>query len=98
MLDAASAVFTRTTAGSFTVEWRNATFFGASASRVDFQLELFADGQLVIRYRHLDPTRPREVGSSAMVGIENAAGTVALQYAFGTPALSDAASVRFRPR
>jgi subtilisin family serine protease len=100
LLDASSGVFTRSTGTapnrSFLVEWRNAAFFSA-AGRIDVEVELFENGQIVMRYRNLDPASAVEQGSSATVGIENAAGTVALQYSVNAMTLSDSQSIRFLP-
>ena len=100
-VDASAGVFTRT-AGvapnrSFLVEWRNVRFFSATTLRIDVELELFENGHIVLRYRNLDPAQPIELGSSATVGIENAAGTIALQYSANSPTLSNTRAIRFRP-
>ena len=80
---------------SFLIEWRNVNFF-ATTLMVDVQTQLNEDGSIVTRYRNLGAD-PREQGNSATVGIENANGTVALQYSFNTAVLSDAQSIRFVP-
>ena len=101
ILDASSGVFTATggTAPNrtFLVEWRNAAFFGATTLRVDFEIELSENGTVVLRYRNLDPAQGAELGNSATVGIEDAAGTVALQYSSNAAALSNSQQIRFRP-
>ena len=83
---------------SFMIEWRGVTFFTSTdrSLSVDFQVQLNEDGSIVLRYRNLGPA-PRERGDSATVGIENATGTVALQYSSNTPVLSDDRSIRFVP-
>lgn len=83
---------------SFLIEWRGVTFF-TSANRtlfVDVQVRLDEDGTIVLSYRNLGPA-PLERGASATVGIENATGTVALQYSANSPVLSDDRSIRFVP-
>jgi hypothetical protein len=50
-----------------------------------------------MRYRNLDPAQPRELGSSATIGIENATGTVALQFSVNVASLSNVGGIRFRP-
>jgi hypothetical protein len=101
VLDASSGVFTSTMGTapnrSFLVEWRNAYLFSAPTLRVDAEAELRENGEVVLRYRNLDPAQGAELGNSATVGIENAAGTVALQYSFNTAALSNSQSIRIRP-
>jgi len=79
----------------FLVEWRNATFFSASA-RVDFEAVLSENGEISLRYRNVDPSAGVETGNSATVGIENETGTDALQYSFNSSTLSDAQSIRFK--
>ena len=100
-VDASSAVYTRTAgtspSRSFLVEWRNVRFFSATTLRIDVELELFENGHIVLRYRNLDTAQPMELGSSATVGIENAAGTIALQYSANSPTLSNTRAIRFRP-
>jgi subtilisin family serine protease len=100
-IDASSGVFTRTTGTapnrSFLIEWRNATLSGAPSRRLDVELELFENGHIVLRYRNLDTTSPRELGGYAVIGIENSAGTVALEYSAFTPSLSNTQAIRFRP-
>jgi hypothetical protein len=101
LLDATSRVFTRTSGTApnreFLVEWRNATFFGDTTQRVDFEVVLVENGQIVLRYRNIDPALARERGSSATVGIENRSGSIALQFSHNTASLSNAQSIRFRP-
>ena len=101
ILDASSGVFTLTSGTApnrtFLVEWRNAAFFGATTLRVDAEAELRENGEIVLRYRNLDPAQGAELGNSATVGIENAAGTVALQYSANTASLSNTQTIRFRP-
>ncbi|HEY0638232.1 MAG TPA: S8 family serine peptidase [Pseudonocardiaceae bacterium] len=100
IIDASARVYTRT-AGvapnrSFLVEWRNMAFYGLTGPRVDFEIELYENGQIAMRYRNLDPAQAVELGGSATVGIENAAGTVALQYSSDAASLASGRSIRFR--
>ena len=81
---------------SFIIEWRNVYFFNTPTVLVDFEVQLNEDGSIVTRYRNLGAD-PRERGNSATVGIENAAGTVGLQYSFNSPVLTDDQSIRFVP-
>ncbi len=81
---------------SFIVEWRNVYFFNTPTVLVDFEVQLNEDGSIVTRYRNLGAD-PRERGNSATVGIENAGGTVGLQYSLNSPVLTDDQSIRFVP-
>ena len=98
-LDASSAVLTATVGVTpnrqFVVEWRNAAFYGDLASRVDFQVALGESGQILMQYRNISGTNPREQGNSATVGIENASGTDAYQYSSSEAAISEGLSVRY---
>jgi len=100
VVDSSASMWTRTAGTApnrtFLVEWRNVTFFNATTLRVDVEAALGEDGTVAVRYRNIG-SDAREQGNSATVGIENATGTVALQYSFNTAVLSDAQSIRFRP-
>ena len=63
----------------FVVEWRNITFFDDRSKRVDFEIVLHENGVILLQYRNID-NNPLERGSSATVGIEDEAGTKAVQY------------------
>ncbi|GGS39296.1 carboxypeptidase regulatory-like domain-containing protein [Actinokineospora fastidiosa] len=101
LIDAQSQVLTKTAGTapnrSFTVEWRNATIYQQTTTRLDISLTLSENGEIAMSYRNLDAANPRETGNSATVGIENATGTVALQYSLNTPTLSNDTTVRFKP-
>ena len=100
LVDASTVMRTKTSGvapnRTFLIEWRNVAFFGATTLRVDVEAELSENGTIAFRYRNLG-TDGRELGNSATVGIENAAGNVALQYSFNTASLSNTQSIRFRP-
>ena len=70
----------------FVIEWRNLDYFGDSSRRVDFEVILHENGHILTQYRNIDADG-REQGESATIGIENEAGTIALQYSFGTPSV-----------
>ena len=83
----------------FVVEWRNVRFFGDTTRRIDFNVVLFENGQILTQSRNLADDG-RELGNSATLGIENATGTVALQYSFNQPVLGvepAVTSIRYRP-
>jgi subtilisin family serine protease len=81
---------------TFTIEWRDVRFYSTTGLAVDFQVQLNEDGSIVTAYRNLG-TDGRELGNSATVGIENAAGTIALQYSLNAAALSNSQSIKFLP-
>jgi hypothetical protein len=80
-LDGLSSMWTRTLSSPnrFVIEWRNAGYFGDLSRRVDFEVVLYENGQILTQYRNI-ANDAREMGSSATLGIENEAGTVAFQY------------------
>ncbi|HVK20559.1 MAG TPA: carboxypeptidase regulatory-like domain-containing protein [Actinokineospora sp.] len=100
VLDAQSQVLTKTVGTApnreFVIEWRNAMIYPTTTTRVDFEAVLSENGEISFRYRNLDSAKPLETGSGATVGIENATGTVALQYSLNTPALRGTQSIRFK--
>ncbi|MFC7616883.1 carboxypeptidase regulatory-like domain-containing protein [Actinokineospora soli] len=101
LIDAQARVLTKAAGTApnrtFTVEWRNATIFQQTAIRIDVSVTLSESGGIAMSYRGLDAANPRETGNSATVGIENATGTVALQYSLNAPVLSNDTTIRFVP-
>ena len=63
------------------IEWRNVRYFDDATRRVDFEVVLYENGQILTQYRNIADDA-REQGSSATLGLENADGTVAFQYSF----------------
>jgi hypothetical protein len=80
-IDASSSMWTSTLSSPnrFVIEWRNAAYFGDFSRRVDFEIVLYENGQILTQYRNI-ANDAREMGSSATLGIENQTGTVAFQY------------------
>ncbi|WP_369143370.1 S8 family serine peptidase [Streptomyces sp. R44] len=101
-LDAKSAVRTGTsgTAGQrrFTILWENAAFAADTGKRVTFEAVFEeATGAIVLQYQSIG-TDALEAGGGATVGIENQAGTDALQYSFNEPVLKDRSALRIFPK
>ncbi len=98
LLDGGSGVFTRVSGSghdrTFTMEFRNVTFWDATSLRLDFAVVLHENGQIAFHYRGIGPD-PRERGSSASVGIENETGSTGLQMSFNRASRSDSRSLRF---
>jgi len=86
-LDPSSSTWTKTLSGPnrFVIEWRNASFFPCCGDRVDFEVVLYENGQILTQYRNID--NAHEQGNSATIGIENADGTDAFQYSFNAPTI-----------
>lgn len=104
-VDASASI--RTTTGGvspnrfFVVEWFNVIFLDEpDFRRVTFEVVLFeSGGRIVLNYRDISigASETRERGSSATVGIENAAGTAALQRSFNQPFLDNGYAIEFAP-
>ena len=81
------------------IEWRNVHFFSDTTRRIDVNVVLHENGQILTQYRNLADDG-RERGNSATLGIENATGTVALRYSFNQAVLDAepaVTSIRYRP-
>ncbi|GAA1739301.1 hypothetical protein GCM10009809_38430 [Isoptericola hypogeus] len=100
VLDRLSKVSTTTTgkagARTFAIVWENARLDSDPSRRVSFEV-LFdeATSDITLQYRGLKGDV--EKGSSATVGIENQAGTVALDYAVDAALLADDTAITFTP-
>ncbi|MEV5079221.1 S8 family serine peptidase [Streptomyces sp. NPDC056159] len=97
-LDKKSSVLTATTgtAGNrkFAVVWQDAALVANPSARVTFEVVFEeATGAIALQYQGIG-TAAGENGSSATVGIENQAGTDALQYSFNEPVLTDKSAIR----
>ena len=81
------------------IEWRNVHFFSDTTRRIDVNVVLHENGQILTQSRNLADDG-RERGNSATLGIENATGTVALRYSFNQAVLDSepaVTSIRYRP-
>ncbi|MFI6422761.1 S8 family serine peptidase [Streptomyces sp. NPDC050842] len=101
-LDSKSAVKTTVsgTAGQrrFAIVWENAAFAADTAKRVTFEAVFEeATGAIVLQYQSIG-ANSLETGGGATVGIENQAGTDALQYSFNEPVLMDRSAIRISPK
>ena len=70
----------------FVIEFRNVHYFQDTTRRIDVSLVLDESGQVLTQTRNLADDG-RERGNSATVGIENAAGNVALRFSFNEAVL-----------
>jgi glucose/arabinose dehydrogenase len=81
----------------FIIEWRNVRFYNNDGSaRVSLEVVLAENSEITVAWQDIGTTA-LEQGGSATVGIENAAGTVALQYSYRQPILRSGNGVLFRP-
>ncbi|HTJ35982.1 MAG TPA: carboxypeptidase-like regulatory domain-containing protein, partial [Dactylosporangium sp.] len=99
-VDASASVRTAVTGTApnrqFIVEWRNVRFFDNASARVSFETVLSENNDIAVAWKNLDALAV-EQGADSTVGIENAAGTVALQYSLNQPNLRSGNGVLFRP-
>ncbi|MCX4548041.1 S8 family serine peptidase [Streptomyces sp. NBC_01500] len=94
-LDKKSSVQTATTGtrGSreFAIVWNNAAYANGTSGRATFEAVFDeATGAVTLQYKSL-----ADRGAGATVGIENQAGTDALQYAYNQPVVTDGSAIRF---
>ena len=99
-VDSQSSVRTQTLGTApnrqFVVEWRNVLIRGSSANaRLTVEVVLDELGRVTMQYKDLDSLDVWETGGSATVGIENANGTVGVQYSYNEIALHDAVALSF---
>jgi extracellular elastinolytic metalloproteinase len=83
----------------FVIEYRNVHFWGSTERRIDFNVVLHENGEIVTQYRGVNADYV-ERGFTGTFGIENHDGTVALQYSFDVETLppgADGFSIRYRP-
>jgi hypothetical protein len=90
-LDASSTAWTKLTGAApnrqFTIEWRDVGFFADLAHRVNFEVTLKENGQILTQYNSVGAFS-RQQGDSATLGIENATGTDALQFSFNEASIT----------
>jgi len=100
IVDAQASVRTATTGAApnrrFVVEWRNIRSFDDANNRVTFEVIFDEAGGYTFAYTDLDGGA-LEGGGGATIGIENATGTVALQYSYNHPVARSGVGVRFNP-
>lgn len=80
----------------FVVEWRNVRSYEDPATRVTFQVIFHQAGGFSFAYTDIDGTF-LELGGAATIGIENAAGSTALQYTHRQPLLRPGFGLRITP-
>ncbi|MFD2764444.1 carboxypeptidase regulatory-like domain-containing protein [Micromonospora eburnea] len=80
----------------FVIEWRNVHSYEDPLTRVTFQAILDEAGGYSFAYTDNDGTF-LERGGGATIGIENADGTSAIQYAYRQPVLRPGLGLRFNP-
>ena len=98
-VDAASAIYTGVIGTAphraYVVEWRNVGHYTDENQRLSIVAQIGEDGSVVYRYKDVAGIG-LEAGSSATVGLENAAGTVGFTYSYNSPAITDGLAVAYR--
>ncbi|GIG93223.1 carboxypeptidase regulatory-like domain-containing protein [Plantactinospora endophytica] len=79
------------------VEWRNVHHFDDTTARTTFEVIFQENGQITFAYADITAGNARERGSTATVGIENGAGSIAFQYLHRDAALTTGQGITFRP-
>ncbi len=77
----------------FVVEWRNVDFYEDESQTASFELVLSENGDIVMQYASADT--PYAQGSNATIGIENAAGNIALQYSYNEASVQSGTAVLY---
>ena len=82
----------------FTIHWDDVRPFGGSAAdAVDFQLQLFEQGDVIeFHYLEVESSATLDLGLGATIGIDNGA-TSRLQYSFNEASLVNGRAIRFSP-
>ncbi len=100
VVDSNASVRTATTGSSpnrkFIVEWRNVYSYEGPATRITFEVIFDEAGGYTFAYTDNDGTNLAR-GGGAAIGIENAAGTVALKYTYRQPVLRPGIGLRITP-
>jgi len=98
MVDGSGSVLTKTTGAApnrqYIVEWRNVFVFDHPEHRFSFEAIISENGDIAFAYTG-DMTAGPAQGGEATVGIENATGTIALQYSCNTAALRSGDGITF---
>jgi hypothetical protein len=94
-VDDQAGIYTTVAGDGLTVEWRNVAFYADRNQRISFTVTIRSDGTVTYRYRDL--SGGASAVASATIGLENADGTDAFTYSYGTPSISDGSAVTFRP-
>src|SRR5262249_45271778 len=100
VIDSSASIRTATTGTapnrSYIVEWRNATLWSDRSTRVTAEV-IFSEttNQITFVYTNLTANSMGQ-GGTAVIGLENATGTVGFEYSFHTAVLRNGWSVTFR--
>jgi hypothetical protein len=98
-MDASSSLLTGTFGAAphrrFVIEWQNVAFLSDTSHRVSVQAVLYEDPSEPVRFQYRDVDQASiESGTSATVGIENAAGDSAITASYDSNLLYDGLAIR----
>ncbi|MFG2044820.1 FG-GAP-like repeat-containing protein [Dactylosporangium sp. NPDC048998] len=79
---------------TFLIEWNNPYQFGNTSRRQNAEV-LFTENSSTIRLNYSGINNVYGQGSQALIGVENADGTMATQYSYKTPSLNNNTQVVF---
>ncbi|MFF1492179.1 S8 family serine peptidase [Streptomyces sp. NPDC058304] len=95
-----SGVFTGVTGTAphrtYVIEWREVSHWSAQTDKFSFSAAIGEDGTVAYTYKGTGGTGIKG-GSTATVGVENAAGTDAFKYSFNQAVVTDGLAIAFRP-
>lgn len=83
----------------FVIEFRNVHYFEDDTRRIDLNIVLFENGEILTQSSNIADDE-RERGGSATLGIESDTGTDALRFSFNEPLLEvepAVTSIRYTP-
>ncbi|MEV6731205.1 S8 family serine peptidase [Streptomyces sp. NPDC051364] len=94
-----SGVFTGVTGTAphrtYVIEWREVSHWSAQTDKFSFSAAIGEDGTVAYTYKGTGGTGIKG-GSTATVGVENAAGTDAFKYSFNQAVVTDGLAIAFR--
>lgn len=101
VVDSSAHIATKTSGTApnrqWVVEWHNVAHHDNPSARASFEVIFSEGGGITLAYADIDATNDLEQGSGALIGIENASGTIAFQYAFEETWLASGQGITFTP-
>lgn len=101
VIDSQARIATKTSGTApnrqWVVEWRNVHLAGDTTARTTFEAIFNENGSITFAYADVTTSSARERGSTATVGIENGAGSIAFQYLHREERLTTGQGITFRP-
>ncbi|MEU7870086.1 LamG-like jellyroll fold domain-containing protein [Dactylosporangium sp. NPDC049140] len=95
VVDGSSSIRTAVAGSTFVIEWRNVYIFGNTSQRLSVEVLIAQNGTITFNYSGLDG--PAERGTGAVVGLENADGTIGQTYSSFRDVLADNRAIIYTP-